>query len=123
MKGSRAASGTRDVSCQRPADECISVPVPHAVLGLQVTHDCHMLLQSAVRDDLLPLRDRAPVLLLDGREIRGRSLLRPGRRLLGHVDVFLSLTPAIIRRPAGLISSLFTTAFPRSPSFARAASL
>ena len=63
-----AASRTGDVACERPADERVGVPVSHAVLGLQVSHDGHVLAEAAVRDDLLPLRDRAPVLLLDGRK-------------------------------------------------------
>jgi hypothetical protein len=42
------------------------VSVTQPVLRLQVTHDGHVLFEAAVRDDLLPFRDRAPVLLLDG---------------------------------------------------------
>src|SRR6516165_1143815 len=68
------------------------------MLGLQVPHDVHVLLEATARDDLLPFRDRAPILLLDGREVRGRSRLRPRRRLLDHVDVFLSLAPTMVRR-------------------------
>src|SRR5690349_798005 len=82
-------SGTGDVACEGPADEGVGVPVPHAVLRLQVPHDGHVLVQAAARDDLLPLGDRAPVLLLDGREVRRGALLRPRRRLLGHDDVLL----------------------------------
>src|SRR5262245_34882679 len=63
--GSHAASRTGDVACERPADERVGVSVPHAMLGLQVSHEGHMLLETAAHDDLLPLRDRAPVLLLD----------------------------------------------------------
>src|SRR5262245_48608915 len=84
---------TGDVARERPADERVGVPVPHAMLGLQVPHDGHVLLEATTRDDLLPLRDRAPVLLLDGRKVRCRSLLWPWRRLLGHVDVLLSAAP------------------------------
>src|SRR5207249_3704044 len=76
---------TGDVARERPADERIGVPVSHAMLGLQVSHDGHVLVEATTRDDLLPLRDRAPVLLLDGREVGCRSLLWPWRRLLGHV--------------------------------------
>src|SRR5215467_6291483 len=98
-------SGAGDVACEGPADEGVGVPVPHAVLGLEVPHDGHVLVKAAARDDLLPLGDRAPVLLLDGREVRCRSLLRPWRRLLGH-DVLLSLGPSMMRRAgrAGLIA-------------------
>src|SRR5262249_42805785 len=79
-----SVSGTGDVACQCPADERVGVAVPHTVLGFEVPHDVHVLLQATARDDLLPLADRAPVLLFDGREVRGRSLLRPWRRLLDH---------------------------------------
>lgn len=65
-----------DVACERPADERVGVPVAHAVLGLEVPQDGHVLVQAAARNDLLPFRDGAPVLLLDGREIGCRSLLR-----------------------------------------------
>src|SRR6516165_2442775 len=68
------------------------------MLGLQVAHDGHVLVESTARDDLLPLRDRAPVLLLDGREVRCRTRLRPWRRMLGHVDALLSSAPILIRR-------------------------
>jgi uncharacterized protein (TIGR02118 family) len=44
--GSHAASRTGDVACQRPADERVGVPVPHAMLGLQVPHDGHVLLEG-----------------------------------------------------------------------------
>lgn len=46
--------------------------------------------EATARDELLPLRDRAPVLLLDRREVRRRSCLRPWGYLLDHVDVLLS---------------------------------
>src|ERR1017187_489673 len=75
------------------------------MLGLQVPDDGHVLVEAASRDDLLPLRDRAPVLLLDGREVRRRSFLRPGRRLLGHVAVLLSLSPTEMT-PAGASTEL-----------------
>jgi len=88
--GTSSASRTGDVACERPADERVGVPVPHAMPGLGASHDGLVLLQAAGRDDLLLLRDRAPVLLLDGREIRCGSLLRPGRRMLGHGDVLPS---------------------------------
>src|SRR5262245_23260511 len=52
-----APSRTGDVACERPADERVGVPVPHAVLGLQVPDEVHVLVESAARDDLLPLRD------------------------------------------------------------------
>src|ERR1022692_826480 len=68
------------------------------MLGLQVPHDGHLLLEATARDDVLPLHDRALVFLLDGREVRRRSLLRPGRRLLDHVDMLLSLAPTVMSR-------------------------
>src|ERR1039458_2870323 len=68
------------------------------MLGLQVPHNGHVLLEATPRDDLLSLRDRATVLLLDRREERRRSLRRPWRCLFGHVDVLLSLAPALMRR-------------------------
>src|SRR5215813_6834905 len=95
--GSRAASRTGDVACERPADERVGVPVPHAMLRLQVPYDLHVLLEATARDDLLPLRDRSTVLLLDGREIGCGSGSRPGRRLLGHGDVLLSVAPVLMR--------------------------
>src|SRR5690242_10640087 len=91
-------SGAGDVACEGPADEGVGVPVTHAVLGLQVPHDGHVLVQAAARDDLLPLGDRAPVLLLDGREVRWGSLLRPRGCLLGHDDVLLSVVRHQMRR-------------------------
>ena len=36
-------SRTGDVACERPADECVGVAVTHAMLGLQIAHDVHML--------------------------------------------------------------------------------
>ena len=78
-------SGTGDLACERPTDERIGVPAPHAMLGLQVPNDAHVLPEATSSDDLLPLRDRAPVLLLDGREVRRRSLPRPVRRVLDQL--------------------------------------
>ena len=37
------ASWTGDVACERPADKRVGVPVPHAMLRLQVAHDGHVL--------------------------------------------------------------------------------
>jgi hypothetical protein len=54
------------------------VPVPHAVFGFQVRHDGHVHVQPASRDDLLPLRDRAPVRLLDGRKVDPGPCSGPG---------------------------------------------
>src|SRR5215831_7815483 len=93
-----APSPAGDVACERPADKRVGMPVPHAMLGLQVPHDGHVLVESAARDDLLPLRDRAPVLLLDGREVGCRTHLRPWRRMLGHGDALPSRAPVQIRR-------------------------
>jgi hypothetical protein len=42
------------------------VPVPHVVLGLQVAHDSHLLLETAHPDDRC--RNPTPLLLLDGGE-------------------------------------------------------
>ena len=54
LRGSR-------VTCERPSDEGVSVPVAHLVLGFEVADDRHVLLESTVADDLLPLGDRATV--------------------------------------------------------------
>ena len=61
------ASG--EVPGERPAHERVRVTVTHPVPGLQVADDLHVLLQTAFSYDPLPVRDRAPVLLLDRREI------------------------------------------------------
>ena len=81
---------TSHVARERPTDERVGVPVTHAILRFQVPHDGHVLLAATLRDDPLPLRDRAPVLLLDGREVRCRTLLRPGRCVLDRADVLSS---------------------------------
>ena len=62
--------GSRYVSCESPADERVRVPVAHSVLGLEVADDLHVLLEAAFPDDLLPVGDRAPILLLDRWEVR-----------------------------------------------------
>ena len=90
--------------CRRRANSAGQAALHLAKYAAQVT----LLVRSGslACDDLLPLADRAPVLLLDGREVGGRSLLRPWRCLLGHVAVLLSWTPAVMRRagPADLIA-------------------
>src|SRR5580704_1942743 len=74
----------RDLGRFRDWRGCLRVPGrrarwrARAMLGLQVSRDGHVLVLAVVGDDLLPVPGRASVLLLDGREIRCRSLLRPG---------------------------------------------
>jgi hypothetical protein len=48
---------TSDVALERPSDERVGVPMPHAVFGLQEPYDGHVLLEATIRDDLLPLCD------------------------------------------------------------------
>jgi hypothetical protein len=45
---------TGDVARECPADERVGVPVPHAILRLQVVHDSHVPFKATARDDLLP---------------------------------------------------------------------
>ena len=81
--GVSRVSRTGHVACECPADERVRVPVPHPILRLQILHDGHVLLEVTACDDLLPLADRAPVLLLDGRDPLLGTLSvaarRPGR--------------------------------------------
>src|SRR5436189_5748513 len=91
--GTSSASRTGDVACERRSDERVGVPVSHAMLGLRVSRDGHVLVQAAGRGDLLSLRDRAPVVLLGGRESRAGSLLRPWRLVHGHGGVIPGWLP------------------------------
>ena len=55
------------------------MPVPHAMLGLQVPDDGHVLVEAAARDDLLPLRDRRPYFFsMDGKYDAGPSFGQGG---------------------------------------------
>jgi len=67
--------------------------VADPVLGLEVIHDLHMLLEPTISNDLLPLGDWSAVLGLNGREVRRRPLFRPWRRIFSH-GLFLLLTDA-----------------------------
>lgn len=63
---------------QRGGDQRVGVAVAEAVLGLQPGDQLHVLGQRGGADEVLPLRDRATVLLLDGREVAGGALHRCG---------------------------------------------
>lgn len=60
-----------------PRHEGVGVAVPEAVLGLEVLDDLHVLADGSRVDHLEPVLDALPVSLLDGREVRRRSLGRP----------------------------------------------
>ncbi len=83
-----------------PTDECVRVTMPHAILRLEVAHDCHVLIETAVQDDLLPLRDWTLLFLLDRREIRRRTVCRPRWRNFGHSLISL---PQCRHSPATLL--------------------
>src|SRR4051794_28033192 len=54
-------------------DEGIGVTMAQPVLGLEPVHELHVLGQGRGVDEVLPLCNRATVLLLDGREVAGRA--------------------------------------------------
>lgn len=64
----RSPPRARDVARECPADEGVSVPVPHAVLGFQPTHDLHVLRHARTGNALLPRRNGTPVLGLNRRK-------------------------------------------------------
>ena len=51
----------------------------------------HMFFEIALGDDLPPFGDRSDVFLLDGREVRRRSLFRPRCTLISHEKSLLDL--------------------------------
>jgi hypothetical protein len=55
----------RRVSRERPADQCVGVTVSHSVFGFEISDDRHLSIDAAVGDEVLPLRYRATILLLD----------------------------------------------------------
>lgn len=55
-------------------DEGVGVAVPEPVLALEPADELHVLDERGPVDDLQPLGDRTPVLLLDGGEVAGGTL-------------------------------------------------
>ena len=83
-EGSGALQGLEGLPASvRPASAlacpCPS-PCPHAMLGLQVSRDGHVLVRAAVSDDLLPVPGRASVVLfsMDGKYDAGPCFGRVG---------------------------------------------
>ena len=59
------ASWSRRVPSKCPSDERVRVSVSHLVFGLEQADDCHVSSKPTFEDDLLPVSNRATVLLLD----------------------------------------------------------
>ena len=79
MKQPRKPSRRSDIPLERPKDQRVGMPVSHCVFSLQVPDDLHVLLETGLGYDLLPCSNRPSVLLLNRREIRRWTFLRPRR--------------------------------------------
>ena len=58
-------SGGGRVPGEGPPHKGVGVTVPHLILRLEIADDCHVLVETTIDDDLLPLGNRATVLLVN----------------------------------------------------------